>query len=136
MLKKLGLFTFHKLLKQHIERLTGLPCYDDVPKDAEPPFYILEVVGKTQNNTKTLYREEIQTWVHIIAPDFVGSTAVYQLIQKLEEALTVSVQIPEEFTLLDQQCSDMQVIKTDPTDEKHAVIECRFVICYGYRTKL
>ena len=60
---------------------------------------------------------------------------VYNLIQKLEEALTEDISLPEPYQLVMQTNNGIQTIKTDETGEKHAVLAYEFMICYGFKCK-
>ncbi len=135
MLKKLSLLDFHKSLKKLIEDKTDLKCYDEVPLNAKSPFYYFEVVGKREENTKTMYCEVITLWAHAIAEKSKGSVKVYKLINALEEALTEEIKLDDGYLLLNQVSTGIQTIKLDETGEKHAVLEYEFKICYGFKCK-
>ena len=55
MINKLGPIAIHKAVKEKIEVLTGLRCYDEVPRNAPSPFYKVELVSIVPDNTKTNY---------------------------------------------------------------------------------
>lgn len=135
MLKKLGMVQFHKAVKDLIEKNTGKPCYDEVPDNAPAPFYFMEIIQKVQNNSKTMWKETISTWIHVIASPSKRSVEIYELIESLEEALTEEIVLPPAFELLNQVSAGTQVIKTDPSGEKHAILQYDFTVCYGYKTK-
>lgn len=135
MLKRLSLLDFHKTLQQHIETKTGLKCYDNVPNNASSPFYYMEVVGKSNDDTKTMYCEVVTVWMHAIAEKSKSSVGIYNLINKLEEAMTEDLELPGDYELLNQVSTGVQTIKLDETDEKHAVLEYSFKINYGFKTK-
>ena len=135
MLKKLDTLIIHKILKNHIEERTGRRCYDTIPADAESPFFYAELIGKNQDNTKTMWREVFTFAIHCIAAPEAGSVGIYDLIDELEEALTEDIQIPEPYWLVLQTANGLQTLKTDETNEKHAVLNYDFTICYGFKCK-
>lgn len=137
-LMQLGLVDLIAAVQTLVEAKTGLRCYDAVPQNAESPFYFAEVVGKRPDNSKTMFRDVFTVYIHVIAPpdEFGSSKAVYELIQKLDEAFTEDITLPEDFWLIWQKNSGLQVIKKDETEEKHAVCSFEFCISYGFKTKI
>lgn len=133
--KKLSLITFHKSLKALIEKNTGLKCYDEIPKNAKPPFTHIEIIGKSDSGTKTMYLETIKVWVHVWAKQGKGSIGIYQSIQLIEECLTEKLCLGGGFDVVNQSSSELSSIQLDETQEKHAVIEYSFDVCYGYKIK-
>lgn len=136
MLKILPLTTLHKAIKDLVEEKTGLPCFDEVPEDKPSPFYILEIVGKENSNTKTMYRDIYSIYVHAISSSKQkGSVAIYQLLQGLEEALSVEIELPEPFHLVNQINRGIENIREDETGEKHGILAVDFYVSYGYIAK-
>lgn len=136
MLKQLGYIDLVKAIQEVVIKNTGISCYDHVEKDAKSPFYFVEITRKRPTNTKTMYREVYTAWIHAIAEPSDSSVAIYNSIQKLEEALTEDIQLPKDFDLVMQTNNGVQKIKTDETNEKHAIIEFEFMICYGFKIKI
>ena len=135
MYKRLGLVDLISAIQLKVEEKTGLKCYDTVPSDARSPFYFAEVVQKKADNTKTMLRDVFTVFIHAVAEPTGSSEQIYDLIQKLEEALSEEIELPEEFELILQTENGLQALKTDETDEKHAVISYDFTVCYGYKFK-
>ena len=135
MLKKLETVTIHKILKNHIEDRTNLKCYDTVPNDAKSPFYYAELIGKREDNTKTMWREVFTFAIHCIASPEAGSIGVYDLIDALEESLTDDLKLPQGYWLVLQTANGLQTLKKDETNEKHAIMNYSFTVCYGFKTK-
>ena len=135
MLVKMDTVEIHKILKNHIETRTELRCYDTVPKTAPAPFYYAELIGKKQDNTKTMWREVFTFAIHCIAAPDAGSVSIYEMIDKLEEALTDDLNLPEPYWLVLQTSNGLQTLKQDETNEKHAVLTYDFTVCYGFKTK-
>lgn len=133
--KRLGLVDLISAIQLKVEDKTGLKCYDAVPSDAPSPFYFAEVVQKKADNTKTMLRDVFTVFIHAVAEPTGSSEQIYDLIQKLEEALSEEIELPEEFELILQTENGLQALKTDETDEKHAVISYDFTVCYGYKFK-
>lgn len=137
MLKKLGLVDLISALQSKIEQHTGVRCYDSVPKNAPSPFYFAEVVGKRTDDTKTMFCEVFEVWVHAISePEDNGSSiGIYRLIESLEESMTEDIVLQEGYNLIRQANTGVQTIKTEETKEKHAVIAYDFKVSYGFKVK-
>lgn len=137
--KQLGLVDLIAAIQKKVQDNTGRKCYDAVPKNAPSPFYFAEVVGKRSAHSKTMYRDVFTVWIHVVAtpPTEGGATSVqiYSLIEDLEEALTEDIVLPEGFDLIVQTNNGVQTIKTDETNEKHAVLDFEFTVCYGFKCK-
>lgn len=140
MYKQLGLVDLISAIQKQVEAKTGIKCYDEVPQNAPSPFYFAEVVGKRPAHSKTMWRDVFTVWIHAIAEkpknQEGSSVQIYELIQKLEEALTEDIELPEEFELIMQTNNGIQTIKTDETGEKHAVLAYEFMVCYGFKCKI
>lgn len=136
MYKQLGLLDLIHAVQEKIEGKTGLRCYDAVPDNAPSPFYFAEVVNKRPAHTKTMYRDVFTVWIHAIAEPGESSVRVYELTQLLEEAMTEDIILPDDFELILQTNNGVQRIKTDETNEKHAVLAFEFTVCYGFKCKI
>lgn len=135
MINKLGPIAIHKAVKEKIEVLTGLRCYDEVPRNAPSPFYKVELVGIVPDNTKTMWVDMYDVYIHTIAAESGSSIGVYQMIEACEEAMTEAVHLPDGYHLLSQSCTGLQMLNSDETGEKHAVLGFQFRVCYGFKTK-
>lgn len=135
MYKGLGLVDLISAIQLKVEDKTGLKCCDAVPSNAPSPFYFAEVVQKKADNTKTMLRDVFTVFIHAVAEPTGSSEQIYDLIQKLEEALSEEIELPEEFELILQTENGLQALKTDETNEKHAVVSYDFTVCYGYKFK-
>lgn len=136
MYKQIGLTDLISAIQKKIEVHTGTKCYDAVPKNAPSPFYFAEIIGKRPAHSKTMWRDVFTVWIHAVAEPGESSVRIYSLIQELEEALTEDIELPEEFDLIMQTNNGVQTIKTDETNEKHAVLAYEFMICYGFKCKI
>lgn len=134
--KQMGLVDLISAIQKKIEDKTGLKCLDAVPTNELSPFYYAEVVGKRPAHSKTMWRDIFTVWIHAIAEPGESSVQIYELIQRLEEALTEDIDLPEEYELIMQTNNGIQTIKTDETKEKHAVLAYEFMVCYGYKCKI
>ena len=134
--KQMGLVDLISAIQEKIEDKTGLKCLDAVPTNELSPFYYAEVVGKRPAHSKTMWRDIFTVWIHAIAEPGESSVQIYELIQKLEEALTEDIDLPEDYELIMQTNNGIQTIKTDETKEKHAVLAYEFMVCYGYKCKI
>lgn len=135
MFKRLSFIDLVKSIKTKIENNTKIKCYDEVPENAQSPFYFIEVVSSRPANTKTMWCDIFQVFIHAVSQPCNSSVPLYNLIQKLEEALTEDIELPQEFNLILQSNNGIQTIKTDETNEKHGVMSYEFKICYGFRIK-
>lgn len=135
MLKKLSFTAVIAALKERFEA-AGLKTFDYVPENEPSPLIYVEATGKTPADTKTMFCEEYQIAAHIISPPGKGNTAVYQLIEQAEEALTEDVTLPEGFCLIYQMTDGVSAIYEEKTTEKHAVMPIRLKISYGYKIKI
>lgn len=136
MYKQLGLVDLIAAIQEKVQDKTGLKCYDAVPDNAPSPFYFAEVVRKHPAHSKTMYRDVFEVWIHVIGEPGESSVQVYDLIQRLEESLTEDIALPEEIELIMQTNNGIQAIKTDETNERHAVLAYEFMVCYGFKCKL
>lgn len=135
MLKKLSFIDLLKAVQQRVEMGTGLRCYDDIPKDAPSPLYYAEIVGLRPENTKTMYVDVFTVFIHAIAEPTTSSVPVYKMIQSLEEAMTVDIDIGEEYWVMNQTNQGLSRIQIDETGEKHAIMGYEFKVTYGFKTK-
>lgn len=135
--KQLGLVDLIAAVQSKVKKGTGLECYDSIELNTQGPFYYVQVVGKRPTHTKTMWRDIFTVWIHAIAEPGDSSVQVYELIQKLEEALTEDIVLPEDYELIMQTNNGIQTIKTDEvTNEKHAVLSYEFTVCYGFKCKI
>lgn len=135
--KQLGLVDLIAAVQSKVKERTGLACYDAIETNTQSPFYYVQVVGKRPAHTKTMWRDIFTVWIHAIAEPGDSSVQVYELIQKLEEALTEDIVLPEDYELIMQTNNGIQTIKTDEvTNEKHAVLSYEFTVCYGFKCKI
>lgn len=138
--QRLGITDLVMAIQKKVEEKTGLRCYDFVERNTLSPFYFVEVIGTVPENTKTMFCDKFNVYVHCIdAPQndgAISSVGVYKLIEGLQEALTENVELPESFDLIYQTDNGVQTIKIDETNEKHAVLSFDFKVCYGFRCKI
>lgn len=135
MYKKISVIDLQKAIQSQITDKTGLRCFDFVEKNTPSPFYFIEFIGKQPNDTKTMFRESFSFYIHSIAEPADSSVGIYKLIQQLDDALSEDVKLSVEFDLIRQVNNGVLNIKTDETNEKHAVSEFVFDVCYGYKIK-
>ena len=133
--QKLGLTDLIAAVQERIGGKTGIPCYDHVENNTPSPFYFAEIVRVTPANSKTMYRDNITVNIHCIAEPGESSVQIYQLIEKLQEAMTQDIVLLEPFELIMQTDGGVQTIKTDETNEKHAVVPYILMVWYGFKCK-
>lgn len=134
--QKLGLTDLIAAIQKKIKERTDIPCYDHVEMNTPSPFYFAEVVRITPANSKTMYRDNIVVNIHCIAEPGDSSVQIYKLIEELQEAMTEEIALPEPFELIMQTDDGVQTIKKDETNEKHAVVQYTFMVCYGFKCKI
>ena len=134
--QKLSPVTLIAAVQDKVEALTELRCYDHVPLNEESPLYSAEIARIQPANSKTMFRDVYSVAIHCIAEESPSSVGVYSLIEKLQEAMTEDISLPEPFELIMQTDNGVQTIKTDETGEKHAIVSYDFTVCYGFICKL
>ena len=142
-LRKFSLVDFLKAVIDRVELGTGKRCYDAVPDHTKAPFYYAEIVGLRPDDTKTMFIDVFEVFIHAIAEPSRSSVGVYDLIQGLQEAMTVDIELPVGYLLVSQASLGSQRISTSgvekislgETGEKQAIFGYEFKVCYGYRVK-
>lgn len=136
MLKKLSFIDLISAVIALLKRNTGAKVYDFVPENEPSPLIYVEAAGKEPNDTKTMFCEIYKVNIHAVAEPYKGNTAIYKLINEIEEALTEDITLPEGFDLIYQISDGVEAIYEEPeTKEKHAVLPVRFKVAYGYKIK-
>lgn len=135
MLKQISLIDLFKAIQTKVEKNTGIKCLDEVEKNEVSPFYYMELASVQPANTKTMYVINYEVWIHSIASPSGSSVGIFKLLQKLDEALSEDIELPEGFELILQINNGVQSVQTDETNEKHAVTSFNFKICYGFMCK-
>lgn len=136
MIQKLSFVTVLAAVIKKVQDNTGLSCYDNVPVDAPLPFYYAEIVGQVPDPSKTMWKERYQIYIHVWADGSNGSVAVFEAIQKLEEAMTEAIELPEGYELIMQTPTGVQRIIDEADGSKHAIMGYDFTIFYGYKMKI
>lgn len=135
MYKQMNVTDLIKSIKTKIETNTNLPVFDIPPKNQQSPFVYMELVGLKPADTKTMFCKLYTVWLHIIAEETKSSIPIYNYIEEVQEALTEDIEIPCEFNLVYQSDNGIQMITTDETGEKHAILEYEYKVNYGYKIK-
>lgn len=136
MRKKLSITELSAPLIHAIEGGTNLRCYDTVPKNAEPPFYILELAGTTPEDSKTMYKTRYSYYLHAVTPETGSNVPAFDLIQKAEETLTDNYFLPEPYNLISLDNNGVNAVYTDETGETRAVLSLDAVVSYGFKSKI
>lgn len=135
MLKKLSFVDLIAALIALLKQNTAAKVYDYVPQDAPSPLIYIEAAGKQANDTKAMFCEVYSVNIHAVAEPYEGNTAIYKLINEIEEALTEDITLPEGFDVIYQFSDGVEAIYEEETKEKHAVLPVRFKVAYGYKIK-
>ncbi|OLS39139.1 DUF5072 family protein [Bacillus sp. MRMR6] len=136
MIKKLSFTTVLAAVIKKVQDNTGLRCYDSVPSNAPMPFYYAEIVGQVPDPSKTMWKERYQIFIHVFADGQNGSVPIFDAIQKLEEALSEEIELPEEYEVIMQTPTGVQQIMDEADGTKHAIMGYDFTIFYGYKMKI
>ena len=135
MLQQFSIIELIKQIQKAVLSGTGKKCYDHVEKGQVSPFYYAEIVQSKPANTKTMYVTEYTVNIHVVSESGKTSVPLFKEIQALEEAMTADIDIPEPYELIYQMYNGIQSIYTEDTNEKHAVPNYTFKVCYGYMMK-
>ena len=136
MLRKAGFAEIAAAVLQNLRKNTGYACYDAVEKDTPSPFLFVEVVGKRDASSKTMFKEIFTVQIHAIATPSDARTEIYSMIQSVEESLTESLTLPDGITLVLQTDTGVQSLQQDETNEYHAVISYEIMVSYGLKCKI
>ena len=136
MLKKLGFAEIAVAILNTLRNYTNYPCYDAVPENAPSPFIFVEIVGKQDSSTKTMYKETFTAYLHAIASPSDCRTEIYSMIKTIEETLTERIKLPPGVTNILQTETGVQALQQDETGEFHAVLGYEIMVSYGYKTKI
>ena len=136
MLQQFSIIELIKQIQKTVLSGTGKKCYDHVEKGQASPFYYAELVQTKPANTKTMYVTEYTVNIHVVSESGKTSVPLFKEIQALEETMTADIDIPEPYELIYQMYNGIQsTYKEKDTNEKHAVLNYTFKVCYGYMMK-
>ncbi|OFN02633.1 hypothetical protein HMPREF2626_01605 [Aerococcus sp. HMSC062A02] len=135
MIKKLSFIDLYRALKETIEKHTDYRVIDDIQLNEQSPFYYVEILEKRDTSTKTMFRETVVISLHAIAEPSGSKEQVYDMVQALEEAMTIELQIPG-VDILDQRQNGVYRFNLDETNEWHGIIDYEIRISYGFKTKI
>ena len=82
-----------------------------------------------------MYVTEYTVNIHVVSESGKTSVPLFKEIQALEESMTADIDIPEPYELIYQMYNGIQSVYTEDTNEKHAVLNYTFKVCYGYMMK-
>lgn len=137
MYQKLSFTSVLAAIIQKVEQNTGLRCYDGIPKDAEMPYYHVQMVGTIPEPSKTMQKDRYQVVIHVFADAPNGSSVpIFEAIQKLEEALTEDIELPGDYEVTLQIPNGLSQILDEEDGTKHAVLGYDFVVFSGYKVKI
>lgn len=135
MRRKMGFAEMSSAILTALRERTPYPIYDAIPPDAPTPFIYVELTGKTDSSTKTMYKETFTASIHLLAKANPSRLEIYRMIQAVEEAMTKRVCVPPGITLVMQWETGVNSLKQDETGEWHGVLNYEFTVSYGFRTK-
>ena len=134
--KQLDITDLIASIQDRVRTGTGMKCLDHVGKNEKSPFYYTVFNGDVPVNSKTMYVKDYNVLIHVISEPSDSSVPVYGYIRKLQEAMSEDIALPEGFTLVMQTDNGVRSIKTDETNEKHAVCAYTFRVSYGFKCKV
>lgn len=121
------------VLKQSI---TDVPILDYVPKNQAIPFVNVEVVGVEPVPSKTLWKDKYIIYIHGWADGSESSVPIFEIADKIREAMTVAVKLPKGYDLLMQRPEGVQRILQDEDNVRHVVIGYSLTVTYGFKIKI
>ena len=134
--KQMGLVDLISAIQNKVEERTGIRCYDAVPIIRS----VLSIMPRWSASVPRIQKRCGGIFLRYGSMQSLSQESLrYRymiLIQRLEEALTEDIDLPEEYELIMQTNNGIQTIKTDETKEKHAVLAYEFMVCYGYKCKI
>lgn len=136
MIEKLSFTTVLAAVIKTVQDGTQLRCYDSVPKDIPYPYYSAEIIGQIPDPSKTMWKERYQIVIHAFADGSNGSVALFGIIDKLAEAMTMAIELPAGYELIMQTPTGVQQIYDEADGSKHAIMGYDFTIFYGFKTKI
>lgn len=80
-------------------------------------------------------KDRYQVVMHVFAEGG-SSVPIYNAIQKLEEALTVDIELPDDYEVTLQIPTGVNQIMDQADGSKHAVVGFDFVVFSGYKMKI
>ncbi len=136
MMQKLSFTKVIAAVIKLVEKNTEERCYDIIPDGAALPHYHPEIIQQLPINTKTMFKERYQVVIHAWAMCEKSSAPIYSLVEKLEEAMTEAIELPDGYELISQDAKGLQRIVQDEDGSKHAVMNYEFDIAYGFKMKI
>lgn len=121
------------VLRQSID---DMPILDYVPKNQAIPFVNVEVVGVEPVPSKTMWKDKYVVYIHGWADGSDGSVPIFELADKIREAMTIGIKLPEGYDLLLQKPEGIQRILEDDDNVRHVVIGYAITITYGFKMKI
>lgn len=136
MIKKLSFTTVLSAVMKKVEDNTGLRCYDAVPDNTPYPYYQAVFTGQIPEPSKTMLKERYQVHINAFADGSNGSVAIFDLIQKADEAMTEEIDLPEGYELIMQTPTGVIPPYDEADGSKHAIVGYDLTIFYGYKMKV
>lgn len=115
---------------------TKYDVYDTYPTDTHLPFIHAEMVGMEPVPSKTMWKDQIQIYIHGWADGLESSQPIFDMADAIREAMTYAVPLPDGFTLLGQQPQGLQRIVRQEDDSNHLIIGYSLTITYGFKYKI
>ncbi|MEI5991442.1 hypothetical protein A5881_002977 [Enterococcus termitis] len=118
------------------QTIKDVPILDYVPKDQDIPFVNVEVVGVEPVPSKTMWKDKYIIYIHGWADGSESSVPIFDIADKIREAMTVEVALPEGYDLLLQRPEGVQRILQDEADVRHVVVGYALTVTYGFKMKI
>jgi hypothetical protein len=113
-----------------------IPILDYIPENQKLPFISVEMVGVESIPSKTMWKDRYQIYIHGWADGSQGSVPIFDLSDKIREAMTTKVNLPNQVDLLLQQPTGTQRILQDEEHVRHAVLGYALTVTYGFKMKI
>lgn len=114
----------------------NVPVFDHYPKNQELPFIHAEIVGVEEIPSKTMKKDRFQIYIHGWADGSRSSQPIFDVADKIREAMTVPVSLPDGYDLLMQTPAGTQQILQDEDGSRHAIVGYQLTITSGFKMKI
>ncbi|EAC8477289.1 DUF5072 domain-containing protein [Listeria monocytogenes] len=136
MLKKLSFIDLIAAVQKLVKDNAGIDVADAVPRSIKPPYAFIEAIGQEPVKSKTMYKDRYDFVIHCFEQGSESSVPVFEKIKAIQEALTVAIEVPEGYNVLDQSEAGLQRIQDEADGIKHAILSFSIQITSGFKMKI
>ena len=128
------------------KNIPDVPVKDSMPSpkpdpvtgvfSATTPLIHVAFGGIEPADTKTMFRTKYQILLYGFADGSRGSVAIFDLIQKMQEAMTDEPDLPDGVELLGAVPRGVAGVQDQPDGTKMAVLTYELTVSYGFKYKI